>query len=94
MNAEPLPEDPFMISGSPLIEQAESEEVVARMNSAWLGTGPRVARFERDFAFYQRIPETHVDAIAEIARKHDLLLMEDCAHARNVRSLLAGGTSS
>ncbi|HEY7802304.1 MAG TPA: DegT/DnrJ/EryC1/StrS family aminotransferase [Dehalococcoidia bacterium] len=44
--------EPFLIFGSPLIEQAEIDEVVACMRSGWLGTGPRVAQFERDFAAY------------------------------------------
>ncbi len=39
--------------GMPPIEEAEIEEVVASMRSGWLGTGPKVARFERDFAAYR-----------------------------------------
>jgi len=54
---------PFLIFGSPLIEQAEIDEVVACMQSAWLGTGPRVAQFERDFAAYQHLSPTQVAAV-------------------------------
>jgi len=54
---------PFLIFGSPLIEQAEIDEVVACMESAWLGTGPRVAQFERDFATYQRLQASQVAAV-------------------------------
>ena len=54
---------PFLIFGSPLIEQAEIDEVVACMQSAWLGTGPRVAQFERDFADYQHLLPTQVAAV-------------------------------
>ena len=43
----------LLVYGSPAIENAEIEEVVAVMQSGWLGTGPRVARFERDFAEYK-----------------------------------------
>lgn len=39
--------------GMPPIEEAEIEEVVASMRSGWLGTGPKVASFERDFAAYR-----------------------------------------
>ncbi len=53
----------FIIFGSPLIEQAEIDEVVACMRSAWLGTGPRVARFEQDFATYQGLKPTQVAAV-------------------------------
>jgi len=47
----------FLIFGSPLIEEAEIEEVVACMRSAWIGTGPRVAQFEADFAAYKGVPQ-------------------------------------
>src|SRR5579885_11973 len=56
-------DEPFLIFGSPLIEQAEIDEVVACMQSAWLGTGPRVAQFERDFAGYQGLSPTQVAAV-------------------------------
>jgi dTDP-4-amino-4,6-dideoxygalactose transaminase len=46
--------DRFLIFGSPVIEQAEIKEVVASMKSGWLGTGPKVARFEHDFAAYTK----------------------------------------
>ncbi|HMG86797.1 MAG TPA: DegT/DnrJ/EryC1/StrS family aminotransferase [Terracidiphilus sp.] len=45
----------FLIFGSPLIEQAEIDEVVSVMQSGWLGTGPRVAQFEHDFAAYKGV---------------------------------------
>jgi len=38
--------DRFLVFGAPQIADAEVEEVVATMRSTWLGTGPRVARFE------------------------------------------------
>ncbi|BCS88780.1 DegT/DnrJ/EryC1/StrS family aminotransferase [Pseudodesulfovibrio sediminis] len=44
--------DTFLVFGSPLIEQAEIDEVVASMESGWLGTGPKVAQFEKDFSAY------------------------------------------
>ena len=39
----------FLVFGSPIIEQAEINEVVASMTSGWLGTGPKVAQFEENF---------------------------------------------
>jgi len=59
----PVADFPFLVFGSPLIEQAEIDEVVACMESAWLGTGPRVAQFERDFAAYQGLQPTQVAAV-------------------------------
>jgi dTDP-4-amino-4,6-dideoxygalactose transaminase len=45
--------DEFLVFGSPAIEEAEIEEVSACMRSGWLGSGPRVARFECEFARYK-----------------------------------------
>ncbi len=43
----------FLVFGSPMIGEAEIEEVVATLRSGWLGTGPRVAEFEAGFAAYK-----------------------------------------
>lgn len=43
----------FLVFGSPLIEQPEIEEVVASMKSGWLGTGPKVHKFEEMFTEYK-----------------------------------------
>jgi dTDP-4-amino-4,6-dideoxygalactose transaminase len=47
------PRDRFLVFGAPQIEQAEIDEVVASLRSGWLGTGPKVARFEEDFRRYK-----------------------------------------
>ena len=46
--------DTFLVFGSPKIERSEIEEVIACMESGWLGTGPRVARLEEEFRAYKR----------------------------------------
>jgi dTDP-4-amino-4,6-dideoxygalactose transaminase len=46
----------FLIFGSPLIEEAEIEEVVATLRSGWLGTGPKVQEFENEFKVYKQSP--------------------------------------
>lgn len=43
----------FLIFGSPLIEEAEIEEVIKTLRSGWIGTGPKVAKFEQDFMRYK-----------------------------------------
>jgi dTDP-4-amino-4,6-dideoxygalactose transaminase len=43
----------FLIFGSPDIKEDEVQEIVATMKSGWLGTGPKVAKFEVDFAQYK-----------------------------------------
>ena len=44
-----------MIFGSPLIEQPEIDEVVATLKSGWIGTGPKVKKFEEDFGAYKKV---------------------------------------
>src|SRR6266852_8109007 len=46
----------FIVFGAPSIEQAEIDEVVRCLESGWIGTGPRVARFEKEFAQYKSQP--------------------------------------
>lgn len=53
MNTPTNDSNPFLIFGSPKIEEAEIQEVLACLRSGWLGTGPKVAQFERDFASYR-----------------------------------------
>ena len=36
----------YLVFGSPLIEEPEIQEVVDTLESAWLGTGPKVSKFE------------------------------------------------
>lgn len=55
MPTEPDDAAPYLVFGAPSIGQAEIDEVVACLESGWLGTGPRVARFEADFARYKGI---------------------------------------
>lgn len=43
----------FLVFGSPQIEEAEIDEVVASMRACWLGKGPKVSRFEEAFRAHQ-----------------------------------------
>ncbi len=53
----------FIVFGAPEIAAAESAEVMAVLESRWLGTGPRVARFEAQFAAYKGVPKERVAAV-------------------------------
>jgi len=44
------------VFGAPDIRDDEIQEVVDSMRSGWLGTGPKVARFEREFGRYVASP--------------------------------------
>jgi dTDP-4-amino-4,6-dideoxygalactose transaminase len=43
----------FIVFGAPKIEQDEIDDVVRCLESGWIGTGPRVARFEEEFGLYK-----------------------------------------
>ena len=45
----------YLVFGAPYIGEEEIAEVVDCLRSGWLGTGPKVARFESDFANYQGV---------------------------------------
>ena len=45
--------DKFLLYGSPLIEEPEINEVVESLRSGWIGTGPKVSRFEAAFGKYK-----------------------------------------
>jgi dTDP-4-amino-4,6-dideoxygalactose transaminase len=66
----------LLIFGSPMIEEDEIQEVVDTLRSGWLGTGPKVARFEALFRDYTGAPHT--------------LGLHSCTAALHL-ALLAGG---
>ena len=43
----------FLVFGAPAIGEEEIAAVVATLRSRWIGTGPRVEQFERNFAAYK-----------------------------------------
>jgi dTDP-4-amino-4,6-dideoxygalactose transaminase len=46
----------FLVFGSPSIGDAEIEEVTTVLKSGWIGTGPKVAQFEKAVAAYKTVP--------------------------------------
>ena len=46
--------DKFLVFGSPLIGEEEKKEILDCLETGWLGTGPKVARFEQDFRAYKQ----------------------------------------
>lgn len=49
--------DRFLVFGKPTIEAAEIAEVVDSLEKCWMGTGPKVARLEQEFAAYKSAPQ-------------------------------------
>lgn len=52
----------FLVFGAPVIEDEEVDEVVDSLRSGWIGTGPKVARFEDNFCQYKG-GEAHAIAV-------------------------------
>jgi len=68
--------DNVLIFGSPKIEQPEIDEVVQCLKSGWIGTGPKVAKFEDNFRDY-------------IGSKHAVAL-NSCTAALHLSMLVSG----
>ena len=45
----------YLVFGQPLIEEPEIAEVARSMRTGWLGTGPKVAAFEKLMAEYKNV---------------------------------------
>lgn len=85
----------FLVFGAPLIERDEIEEVIASLRSGWIGTGPKVVRFESDFAKFKGIAEQQVAAVNSCTAALHLFLSSGIAGsmvANKGLSNLQGGT--
>lgn len=72
----PDDERALLVFNEPQIGDEEVEEVVACLRSGWIGAGPRVARFEREFAAFKGVE--HVAAVGS------------CSAALHLSVLIAG----
>ncbi len=54
---------PFILFGAPDIHDEEIDEVVATLQSGWIGTGPKVARFEEEFSAMKAVNPNQVAAV-------------------------------
>jgi dTDP-4-amino-4,6-dideoxygalactose transaminase len=55
--------EPFIVFGAPDIQDDEVTEVEEALRSGWLGTGPRVAQFESEFAEYNGVGASQLAAV-------------------------------
>jgi len=93
--------DRLLVFGSPRIEEPEIEEVVATLRSGWLGTGPKVARFERDFAAYKGASHAvalnsctaalHVSMLAAGLRPGDEVITSPLTFCATVNAVIHAG---
>jgi dTDP-4-amino-4,6-dideoxygalactose transaminase len=93
----------LLVFGAPAIEEAEIEEVVASMRSGWLGTGPKVAAFEKAFAAYKGVPQAiavnsctaalHLSLLAAGVQPGDEVITTPLTFCATLNAILhAGGT--
>ena len=93
----------FLIFGSPLIEDPEIEEVVACLKSAWIGTGPRVGRFESDFAAYKGVAQAvalnsctaalHLSVLVADVKPGDEVITTPLTFCASVNAILHAGAT-
>jgi dTDP-4-amino-4,6-dideoxygalactose transaminase len=57
-----MAERPYIVFGSPILEQQDIDAVVRTLKSGWIGTGPQVNEFERRFA--ERVGAAHAVAVS------------------------------
>jgi dTDP-4-amino-4,6-dideoxygalactose transaminase len=93
----------FLVFGQPLIAEAEINEVFDSLKSAWLGTGPKVARFEHDFATYKGVAFStalnsctaalHLSLLALDLKQGDEVITTPMTFCATVNAIIhAGGT--
>jgi dTDP-4-amino-4,6-dideoxygalactose transaminase len=93
----------FLTFGAPVIEDAEIQEVVASMKSGWLGTGPKVAAFEKDFGAYRGAAHAvalnsctaalHLSILAAGVKPGDEVITTPLTFCATVNAIIhAGGT--
>lgn len=93
----------FLTFGRPQIGQEEIDEVVDCLTSGWLGTGPKVQRFEREFAKLKGVPEVaavgsctaalHLAMIAEGFEPGDEVITTDLTFSATVNAILHAGAT-
>jgi dTDP-4-amino-4,6-dideoxygalactose transaminase len=93
----------FLVFGSPLIGGEEIDDVTECLRSGWLGTGPRVAKFETDFAAFMSAPHAiavssctaalHLSLVASNIAPGDEVITTAMTFCATVNAIIhAGGT--
>jgi dTDP-4-amino-4,6-dideoxygalactose transaminase len=95
--------DRFLVFGAPAIGDEEIAEVVASLKSGWLGTGPKVARFEADFAAYEGAPHAvavssctaalHLSMLALEVQPGDEVITTALTFAATVNAIIHAGAT-
>lgn len=91
----------FLVFGAPAIEEAEINEVVDSLNTGWLGTGPKVAQFEKDVAAYKGVEQAvalnsctaalHLSIIAAGIKEGDEVITTPMTFCATVNAIIHAG---
>jgi dTDP-4-amino-4,6-dideoxygalactose transaminase len=95
--------DNYLIFGTPRILEAEVDEVAASMRSGWLGTGPKVMKFQSDFAKYKGAPYAiavnsctaalHLSMVAEDLKPGDEVITTPLTFCATVNAIIHAGAT-
>jgi len=80
--------DDFLVFGRPPIEEPEIAEVVATLRSGWIGTGPRVARFEANAVRREAIWTRYDEAFASLPVERPAPVEPHTVHGRHLYTVL------
>jgi dTDP-4-amino-4,6-dideoxygalactose transaminase len=93
----------YLVFGEPLIEEAEIKEVVESLRTAWLGTGPKVAAFEKLVAEYKGVRHAvainsctaglHLSCIAMGLRPGDEVIVPAMTFCATVNAVIHAGAT-
>jgi len=93
----------FLVFGAPRIEQPEIDEVVSSLESGWLGTGPKVSRFEEAFAAYKGMKHAaalnsctaalHLSILAAGIRHGDEVITTPMTFCATVNAIIHAGAT-
>lgn len=98
----PEEESEFLVFGQPHIGDEEIAEVVACLRSGWIGTGPRVAKFEKEFAAFKGINNVaavgscsaglHLSLLAAGIRPGDEVITTALTFCSTINSIIHAGS--
>ncbi|MBI4577642.1 MAG: DegT/DnrJ/EryC1/StrS family aminotransferase [Planctomycetes bacterium] len=93
--------DSFLVYGAPAIEEPEIQEVLATLRSGWIGTGPRVGRFQEAFRSYIGAPRAvavssctaalHLSLLVSGVRPGDEVLVPTLTFAATANAVVHAG---
>ena len=93
----------YLIFGAPFIEPEEIEEVVRTLSSGWIGTGPRVQRFEDNFKLYKKASNAvavsscsaalHLSLLASELKPGDEVIVPAMTFCATVNAIIHSGVT-